>query len=96
MKKHSTPARPSPLATVNVGTSFSPLAYCDANGRPATIMPTPTLAVHHFEARADGQMEHHIDGRLRAIVPPEGLADYARYWPDCLAVARTLASADHR
>lgn len=42
----------------------------------------PLLAIHTFEEAADGQLNHLIDGRLRATVPPEGWADYVRQWPE--------------
>lgn len=42
----------------------------------------PVLALHTFEAARDGQILHFIDGNLRATVPPEGWADYAKEWPE--------------
>lgn len=77
------------------GVAFSALAYCDANGRPVTTLPPAELASHVFEATADGCLLHTIDGFARALVPPEGIADYARCWPACEPVARELIAADH-
>jgi hypothetical protein len=84
------------LAAVVPGLAFSVRAYTDPHtGRLATVLPPLVMAVHEFVARDDGQLEHHIDGRLRAIVPPEGLRDYIEQWPACEPVARTLLRADH-
>lgn len=42
----------------------------------------PIMAMHYFATTGDGQLAHYIDGRLRATVPPEGWADYAKTWPE--------------
>ncbi len=42
----------------------------------------PMMTIHTFAKGKDGQLEHHIDGRLRAQVPPEGWADYCREYPE--------------
>lgn len=42
----------------------------------------PIMAIHTFEPSSDGQLNHTIDGRLRATVPPEGWAEYVRQWPE--------------
>lgn len=42
----------------------------------------PVLALHTFEAGRDGQLVHLIDNNLRATIPPEGWADYAKMWPE--------------
>jgi hypothetical protein len=78
-----------------IGTNFSPAAYQGKRGKLATVPPQPSLAMHEFHANAQGCLEHIIDGHLRATVPPEGLDDYVRTWPDCAPVAKTLKAADH-
>lgn len=82
----------SKIDRVGIGFSHSALAYADQNGAPVTAMPTPMLAHHHFFATPDGQLGHNIDGKLRAIVPPEGMAEYARLWPDCADLAKELGA----
>lgn len=42
----------------------------------------PMMAIHTFAKGRDGQLEHSIDGKLRAQVPPEGWADYCREYPE--------------
>jgi hypothetical protein len=54
----------------------------------AAPVPSPpgtpvTFAWHTFRRADDGQLEHLLDGRLWATVPPEGMRDYARTWPQC-------------
>lgn len=39
------------------------------------------LENHTFEASPEGELVHYSDGRLRAVVPPEGFADYLEAWP---------------
>lgn len=62
-----------------------------------TIAPNPgfplTLGYHMFRASKDKQLEHLIDGELRATVPPEGFADYVKAWPQCADVVRSLTRA---
>lgn len=41
----------------------------------------PVSSVHEFKKAADGQMEHHTDGKLRATIPPESFQDYFNLWP---------------
>ena len=85
----------NPFALATIGTSFSPAAYCDREtGRPVTTLPQPELATHVFEPTGDGCLRHSVNGRERAIVPPEGLDDYALTWPACADLARTLKRAD--
>jgi hypothetical protein len=48
------------------------------------------LANHRFSASADGQLQHFVEGELRATVPPEGWADYVKYWPASIDVVRQL------
>lgn len=50
----------------------------------------PLMAIHTFQVAPDGQLEHIINGRLRATVPPEGWADYATTWPDAQSVIDAL------
>lgn len=72
----------SKVDRVGVGINYAPLAYCDQDGKLVTELPSPQLATHRFSDEG-GQIAHYIDGRLRALVPPEGFDDYARLWPDC-------------
>jgi len=78
---------------ITVGVNFSPKAYQDAEGRAVTVLPSPLLAVHEYAATADGRLLHRIEGRDRALVPPEGLDDYARLWPDCAPVVEALKAS---
>ena len=50
----------------------------------------PMVAIHVFRDGADGQLEHLIDGKLRATVPPEGWNDYVREYPDAADVVSFL------
>lgn len=36
---------------------------------------------HHVLERDGEEVKHYIDGALRATIPPEGLEDYARDYP---------------
>ena len=80
----------SKLDRVGIGFSHSARAYADKNGAPVTTMPLPQLAHHHFFATPDNQLGHSIDGKLRATVPPEGMEEYAKTWPDCADLASAL------
>lgn len=83
------------IAIATVSSNYSPRAYQrDGEGELVTNPPPAALAQHEFRASADGELEHYIDGRLRATVPPEGLAGYAHFWPDCAPLAQTLQRAD--
>lgn len=53
-------------------------------GRP------PLVVWHTFEATADGQLSHLIDGNLRATIPPEGWADYCLEYPDAQDIVDEL------
>lgn len=62
-----------------------------------TIAPVPgplglpiVLGYHTFQRGDDGQLEHYIDGELRAVVPPEGWEGYARDWPQCADLVAQL------
>jgi len=48
---------------------------------------------HTFQAAADGQLEHWIDGTLSATVPPEGWDGYAQFWPQCADLVSQLKRA---
>lgn len=54
------------------------------------------LGVHRFTRGADGQLEHWIDGDLRATVPPEGMRDYAQSWPQCAELVGQLLRPGRR
>jgi hypothetical protein len=83
-----------PLAIATPGVDVSAVAYQDEDGRLNTTPPRPQLAMHEYVANKDACLEHYIDGQLRATVPPEGLEDYARAWPDCKPVVKQLRAAD--
>ena len=53
-------------------------------GRP------PLLVWHTFEATADGQLSHLIDGTLRATIPPEGWEDYCAKYPEAQDIVNHL------
>lgn len=59
-----------------------------------TIAPNPgfplVLGWHRFFETADHQLGHEIDGDLRAVVPPEGMRDYAAAWPQCAELVGQL------
>lgn len=46
----------------------------------------PIMAMHTFSILSNGNLLHEIDGKERAVVPPEGFEAYAESWPDCVAV----------
>lgn len=50
----------------------------------------PIMAIHTFSTTRDGQLQHEIDGYLRATVPPEGWADYVRDWPDAADIVAAM------
>lgn len=45
---------------------------------------------HRFAATSDGQLAHYTGESLRAIVPPEGWADYCKLWPEAKALIDQL------
>lgn len=51
------------------------------------------LDQHRFSASADGQLEHYTGESLRAVVPPEGWADYVKLWPEAQAIVDQLTIA---
>jgi hypothetical protein len=70
-----------PLTIATYAADVSPTAYTDADGNLMTVPPAATLQLHTFAADVDGRLVHSIGGTVRAIVPPEGFADYAKAWP---------------
>jgi hypothetical protein len=76
-------------SVVHFGPNFSGLAY------KGTLPGSPIIFVaHEFKATADGQLQHLMDGRLVATVPPAGQGDYARTWPQCIPVLTDLRAAE--
>lgn len=71
------------------GFDASPRAY---KGTMAAELPR--VCQHDFIALPDGQLEHRMDGHVRATVPPEGLKAYADTWPDSAPVVKTLLGAE--
>ena len=71
-----------------IGFNHSPAAYT------GTTPPRPILAQHQFDATADGQLLHSVDGKQRALVPPAGFADYVELWPACKPVVDDLRGAE--
>jgi hypothetical protein len=79
------------LDIVGIAPSHSPHAYANSEtGAPTTTMPAVSFAHHHFSATPDGQLQHAIDGHVRATVPPEGWADYVKAWPDAQKLVSQL------
>lgn len=60
--------------------------------RPPAPGVVPEFVTSEFVAH-DGHLEHYTEGRLRAVVPPEGLDAYAAQWPDCRPVVDELKAA---
>lgn len=52
-----------------------------------------SLAQHRFHGNEKGELEHFVEGDLRATVPPEGWDDYVKYWPSAVDVVRQLRAA---
>lgn len=50
----------------------------------------PMVCIHTFEASADKQLVHLIDGNLRATVPPEGWESYCKTWPEAQDIVDAL------
>jgi hypothetical protein len=48
------------------------------------------MVMHTFEVTRDGQLSHSTDGTLRAIVPPEGWADYCKQYPEAQDIVDEL------
>ncbi len=51
---------------------------------------------HRFTATGDGQLAHFTGEDLRAIVPPEGWADYCKLWPEAQGVVDQLTKPAKR
>ena len=47
------------------------------------------LCNHEFRAES-GCLVHETDGNLRAVVPPEGFADFVKAWPDAAPIVAQL------
>ena len=50
----------------------------------------PIMVKHTVRPAADGQLEHWMDDKLRATVPPESWDAYCKEWPVCRDVADSL------
>ena len=50
----------------------------------------PIMVKHFVRPAADGQLEHWMDDKLRAIVPPESWDAYCKEWPVCREVADSM------
>ena len=60
----------------------------DQSANNPAMATMPLFVRHDFLINDDGELEHHMDGRLRATVPPEGWEAYAESWPDCHEVVK--------
>ena len=49
----------------------------------------PIMATHDFIAK-DGDLQHFVNGVLRATVPSEGQDDYVSQWPDAADVVSAM------
>lgn len=60
-----------------------------------TLPAAPVMFVAHtFNALADGRLQHCMDGRQCAVVPPAGFEEYVRTWPACAPVVADLRGAE--
>ena len=50
----------------------------------------PIMVKHHIVPASDGQLEHWMDDKLRAIVPPESWDAYCKEWPVCRDVCDSM------
>jgi hypothetical protein len=50
----------------------------------------PIMVKHHIVPAADGQLEHWMDDKLRATVPPESWDAYCKEWPVCREVCDSM------
>lgn len=48
------------------------------------------MCMHTFSVARDGQLQHEIDGVLRATVPPEGWLDYCITYPEAQVIVDEL------
>lgn len=73
------------------GFNVRPAAYRNADtGAQGAHAELPAIVLHTFEANADGCLEHFMDGRLCATVPPAGLHEYVEIWPAAKTIADIL------
>jgi hypothetical protein len=69
---------------------FSKLGILDTTYIGANPGFPLNLANHRFTAGPDGQLQHFVDGELRATIPPEGWDSYVKYWPAAIDVVTQL------
>ena len=50
----------------------------------------PIMVKHTVRPAADGQLEHWMDDKLRATVPPESWDAYCKEWPVCRDVCDSM------
>lgn len=50
----------------------------------------PIMVKHTVRPAADGQLEHYMDDKLRAVVPPESWDAYCKEWPVCREVVDSM------
>lgn len=50
----------------------------------------PLIVKHFVRPAADGQLEHWMDDKLRATVPPESWDAYCKEWPVCRDVCDSM------
>lgn len=50
----------------------------------------PIMVKHTVRPAADGQLEHYMDDKLRATVPPESWDAYCKEWPVCREVCDSM------
>ncbi len=50
----------------------------------------PIMVKHFVRPAEDGQLEHWMDDKLRAIVPPESWDAYCKEWPVCRDVVDSM------
>ncbi len=50
----------------------------------------PIMVKHFVRPASDGQLEHWMDDKLRAIVPPESWDAYCKEWPVCRDVCDSM------
>jgi len=50
----------------------------------------PIMVKHTVRPAVDGQLEHYMDDKLRATVPPESWDAYCKEWPVCRDVCDSM------
>jgi hypothetical protein len=50
----------------------------------------PIMVKHFVRPAADGQLEHWMDDKLRATIPPESWDAYCKEWPVCREVCDSM------